>query len=68
MIGYGNPSKTWMFILGVAILVVSAAGLLINLGYAFAFLTALPANPIIYLAIDAVIGLIMLFIGLKPGL
>ncbi len=52
--------KTWMFVLGVVALVVSVAGIVINLGYAFAFLEALPSNPVIYLGVDAAIGLLML--------
>ena len=58
-------AKTLMFIFGIIALVVSAAGLLINLGYAFAFLAALPANPIIYLAIDAVIGVLLVIFSFQ---
>jgi arginine exporter protein ArgO len=60
--------KTWMFILGIIILVVSVAAILISLGYAFAFLASLPQNLIVFLAIDAIAGLIMIIISLQRTL
>ncbi len=66
MVFYGNPAKTWLLILGLVILVVSVVGGLVNLGITFWVLSALPANPVIYLGIDALFGLIMLIIGLNP--
>ncbi|MGB9707749.1 MAG: hypothetical protein ACPLXC_00220 [Candidatus Pacearchaeota archaeon] len=61
-------AKTLMFIAGIIALVVSAAGLAINLGYAFAFLEALPSNPMIYLAIDAIIGLLLVIFSFQRSL
>ncbi|MEM4152761.1 MAG: hypothetical protein QXK80_01415 [Candidatus Pacearchaeota archaeon] len=66
MVFYGNPAKTWLLILGLVIIIVSVAGILINLGITFWILENLPTNPIIYLGIDAAIGLIMLIIGFNP--
>jgi|GEM_PF-3425934 len=57
--------KTYMFVLGIVALVVSAAGILINLGFDFAFLAMLPTNPVIYLGIDALVGLLMLILSLQ---
>lgn len=66
MVFYGNPAKTWLLILGVIVLVVSAVGILLNFGITFSFLSVLPTNLVIYLGIDALFGLIMLIIGLNP--
>lgn len=55
--------KTWMFILGLILLVVSAVAVAINFGYDFSVLSALPTNPVIYLIIDGIIGLILIFIS-----
>lgn len=66
MVFYGNAAKAWLLILGLIIFVVSIAGGLVNLGITFWVLAALPANPVIYLGIDALLGIIMLVIGLNP--
>lgn len=58
-------AKTVMFIAGVIALVVSAAGLAINLGYAASILGALPTNPVIYLVIDAIIGLLLIIFSIQ---
>lgn len=68
MVFYGNPTKTWLLILGLVILVVSAAGILINLGITFWILEVLPTNPVIYLGATGVLGIIMLIIGLNPSI
>lgn len=57
--------KTWMFILGLILLVVNAVAVAINFGYDFLVLSALPTNPVIYLIIDGIIGLILIFISLR---
>ncbi len=61
-------AKTLMFVFGIIALVVSAAVLLINLGYDFAFLSALPSNPVIYLAIDAIIGVLLVIFSFQRSL
>ena len=60
--------KTWMFILGIVALVVSIAGILVILGYTFAFLDALPTNPVLYLGVDAAIGLFMLILSIQRNI
>lgn len=61
-------AKTWMFIIGLVIFIVSAAGVAISLGFTFSILATFPANPIVYLVIDGILGLILLFLGLQgPG-
>ena len=61
-------AKSWMFILGIIALVVSVAGILVNLGFTFAFLEALPTNPVIYLGVDAAIGLFMLILSIQRNI
>lgn len=61
-------AKTLMFIAGIVALVVSAAGLAINLGYAVSILGALPVNPVIYLAIDAIIGLLLVIFSFQRSM
>lgn len=60
--------KTWMFVLGVVALVVSAAGIVVNLGFTFWFLAVLPINPIVYLAIDTIVGLALIGLSLQRTL
>lgn len=59
-------AKTWMFIVGLVMLVVSAVGLALNLGLLGSILSFLPVMPALYLGIDAALGLIMIVISLSP--
>lgn len=68
MVFYGSPAKTWLIILGLVIVVVSVVGILINLGITFWILETLPTNPVIYLGINGVVGLLMLIIGSNPAI
>jgi len=52
--------KLYFFILGLIVLAVSGIGIAVNLGQKISFLASMPLNPVIYLAIDALVGFIII--------
>lgn len=59
-------AKNWLFIMGIVVLVVSAVGLTIALGFVPGFLSALPGNLAIYLGIDVILGIAMIVMSISP--